>query len=177
MPALAPGARPPRRQSRRQPGAPVRLAAHQVDLHRSGLCRRMPARRRMAGRRPASRSASRRRCATRPATRWWSPITTATARMCCSTATTTCSRSTRSICGRPTRSRRRCATGDKGQKVISGARLGRRQGPADDLRRGLPRLEGRAWQAALQGDHPVRGRGGIRLALAEAVPARPMRRS
>ena len=31
-------------------------------------------------------------------------------------------------------------TGDKGQKVIAGARLGRRQGPAHDLRRGLPRL-------------------------------------
>ena len=55
----------------------------------------------------SSRSASRPRCATRPAIRWWSPITTATARMCCSTATTTCSRSIRSICGRPILSRRR----------------------------------------------------------------------
>ena len=55
-------------------------------------------------------------------------------------------------------------TGDNGQKVIAGTRLLRRQGAIDDLRRGLPRLQGRARQAALQGDDPVRGRGGIRLA-------------
>ena len=62
------------------------------------------------------------------------------------------------------RDRRRRPEGDRG------ARLGRRQGPADDLRRGLPRLQGGAWQAALPVTDPVRGRGGIRLAVAEAVP-------
>ena len=57
-------------------------------------------------------------------------------------------------------------------RCITGRGTVRRQGPADDLRRGLPRLEGRCTAAALPRHHPVRGRGGIRLAVAEAVPRR-----
>ena len=102
------GARPHRRRPRRRARAAVRHAAAEVDLDRPGLCRRDPGLRRVARRRPRARSASTRACATPPATRWWSATSArATGRRCCSTAITTCSRSTRSSSGSTTRSTRR----------------------------------------------------------------------
>ena len=105
---------------------------------------RVPARRRLAGRRSHRRGLRRRRRARPPATRWSSRTTSApTARTCCSTATTTCSRSIRSNCGTPIRSSRSCVKQPDGETHHRRPRRLRRQGPAADLRRGLPRLEGR----------------------------------
>ena len=53
----------------------------------------------------------------------------------------------------------------------------RRQGPADDLRRGLPRLEGGDRQAAAPDHRPARGRGGIGRRQPAAVPRRQHRRA
>ena len=60
------GARPYRRRPRQRARAAVRDAAAQVDLDRSGLCRRDPRLRRVARGRPRARSASTPRCATPP---------------------------------------------------------------------------------------------------------------
>ena len=49
------------------------------------------------------------------------------------------------------------------------ARRLRRQGPGDDLRRGLPRLEGRDRRAAGRHHHPGRGRGGGRLEVPAGI--------
>ena len=57
------------------------------------------------------------------------------------------------------------------------ARHRRRQGPADDLRRGLPRLEGGDRPAAAAGDGAARGRGGVGRREPAAVPRRQQRRA
>ncbi len=57
------------------------------------------------------------------------------------------------------------------------ARRLRRQGAADDLHRGLPRLESRPRHPARPAHDLPRGRGGIRLALARSLPASRMRRN
>ena len=62
-------------------------------------------------------------------------------RACCSTATTTCSRSIRSTCGSRRRSRRARDPARRPQNHRCARRL-RRQRPGHDLRRGLPRLQG-----------------------------------
>ena len=63
------------------------------------------------------------------------------------------------------RYRRQGSEGDQRPRLL------RRQGSVDDLRRSVPGLQKRARQAAMQGDDPVRGRGRIRFAVAEAVPS------
>ena len=75
--------------------------------------------------------------------------------------TTTSSRSIRSACRRRRSSRRstacRTATG-----IIRGRGACDDKGPADDLHRGLPRLQGGHRQAAARHHHDDRGRGGMR---------------
>ena len=56
------------------------------------------------------------------------------------------------------------------------ARRLRRQGPADDLRRGLPRLQGGDRQAAARHHHDDRGRGGMRLEEPVRLRAQQCRR-
>ena len=106
-----------------EPRAAVRVPAHPVDLDRSGLrkdqCRAAAEYRRQgsagigfrdqraADRRPSDRGRQERR--QRP---------TARRRACCSTATTTCSRSIRSICGRRRRSSRASRRSPDGRKII-----------------------------------------------------------
>ena len=80
----------------------VRPVEHSVDLDRSGLRRRVPARRRLAGRRPGGLGFE---AAVRPTA--GHPMVVAhakaarTCRMCCSTAITTCSRRIRWSSGTP----------------------------------------------------------------------------
>ena len=61
----------------------------------------------------------------------------------------------------------RLVEAETGQRIV-GARRRRRQGPVDDLRRGLPRLQ-RDRRPALQRQLSVRGRGGDRLAFASRL--------
>ena len=65
--------------------------------------------------------------------------------ICSITATTMSSPPTRWSCGERRRSSPDLSTGRTGR--VWSPRRGRRQGPADDLRRGDARLEGRAWRA------------------------------
>ena len=67
------------------------------------------------------------------------------------------------------------ADGTQGASAARGA-VGR-QGPAHDLRRGLPRLEGGDRRAADPGHHPARGRGGIGRREPAAVPRGQRRRA
>ena len=92
----------------------------------------------------------------------------ATRRMCCSTAITTCSRSIPCDLWTHRSVRARAGRRPSGERIVGARRL-RRQGPADDLRRGLPRLP-RDRRPALRRDGPVRGRGGDGLALAARLP-------
>ena len=57
------------------------------------------------------------------------------------------------------------------------ARRLRRQGPGDDLHRGLPRLQGRDRQAAARHHHDDRRRGGVRLEKPVRLRARQCRRT
>ena len=102
-----------------------------------------------------------------PAIRWCWARPARRGDRCCSTAITMFSPSTRWSSGRGTPSTPRSRT-RRPARSFAGVG-GRRQGPADDLRRGVPRLEGGHGPAA-QRHIPVRGRRGIRLALAGAVP-------
>ena len=64
-------------------------------------------------------------------------------------------------------------SGDRGHRQgpgDPGPRRVRRQGPADDLHRGLPRVARRERPPALPHHLLLRGRGGVRLALPGAVP-------
>ena len=105
-------------------------------------------------------------CARRPAIRWSSRHAkrrARTRRMCCFMAITTCSRRIRSSFGRRRLSSRASSTRRTGKQIV-GARRRRRQGPADDLRRGLPRLQGQP--AACRATSPFCSR-------ARRKPARP----
>jgi hypothetical protein len=170
---------PDRREPGGQPDARVRTRAHPVDLHRPGLCRRMPQGGRMAGRPtrsarlrrlrarharpPDGRRPSRRPVARRAACPLLRPLRRAAGRSDRAVG----QRSLRSQGqGRPER-----------RQDHHRPRHCRRQGPVDDLCRGLPRLQGGAWRSALPRHHPVRGRGGIRFAVAEAVPRGQCRRA
>ena len=83
------------------------------------------------------------------------------------TAITTSSRPTRSTSGARRRSSRRSSPA----RAASGCRPRRlgRQGPVDDLRRGLPRLP-EVRRPALRGHGAHRGRRGDRLAVAARLP-------
>ena len=99
----------------------------------------------------------------------------ATCRICCSMAITTCSRPTRSTSGRADPFGRELVEAPTGKQIF-GARRRRRQGPADDLRRGVPRLSGNR-RPAVRRDHPARRRGGDRLAVAAGFPRRQQGRT
>ena len=94
----------------------------------------------------------------------------ATRRTCCSTAITTCSRPIRWTSGKRRPFEPRLETRRSGRAHRRARRRGR-QGPVDDLRRGLPGLP-RERRPALQRQRAVRGRGGDRLALAARLPGR-----
>ncbi len=107
--ATSAGSRPHRRRFRQQPGAAVCPAADQIDLGRSGLCRRLQGGRGSSGqgyrdarfRRPGQadgRSSGDRR------QERGERQAAARGRMCCSTAITMCSRSIRSVSGTVRRS-------------------------------------------------------------------------
>ena len=90
--------------------------------------------------------------------------------MCCSTAITTCSRRSAGPLEDARPSSRGSIDAPSGPAHRRARRL-RRQGPVDDLRRGVPRLS-RDRRPALQRHRAVRGRGGDRLAVA-AAPSSP----
>ena len=174
-----------RRRPRQLARAAVRLAAHPVDLDRSGLCGAIAARRPSGCEATSRRSASRRRCATRPAIRSWWRISRKARRAACPVL-----RPLRRAAGRPARPVGDAAFEPRlddpadGRKVITARGAVRRQGAGDDLHRGLPRLEGHDRRAAGRRHDPDRGRGGIaarepaRLRRGEpATSSRPTSRS
>ena len=100
-----------------------------------------------------------------PCTRWCWPMRRSPARRtCCSTAITTCSRWTRCTSGRRRPSSRASPPNADGREADRRARRLGRQGPGDDLRRGLPGLQGDGGRTPLRRHHPDRGRRGERLA-------------
>ena len=122
------------------------LLQDQVDLDRSGLCRPTAARRPSGWSRDLQAigfDASVRDTPGHPMVVAHHDGAGRLRRMCCSTAITTCSRSIRSSSGTTTRSSPPSRRSDRPQGHHR-PRLRRRQGPVDDLRRGLPRLQGRS---------------------------------
>ena len=117
-----------RRRARPEPRAAVRVPAHPVDLDRSRLQQGVSDGRRVCGQGSCPASAFKpafgRPRVTRSSWARAAVRATASARACCSTATTTCSRSIRSICG--TRRRSRHAS----RRSPTAARSSSRAGPA-----------------------------------------------
>ena len=168
---------PHRHRSRCLPGAAFRVPAHSLDLHRQRLCRGMPPRCGVGRRRSEDAGICRRRPAPH-------------ARAPCRRRPRAQGRGQARAVLRPLRraaGRSADPLGDAALRAAHGdaagrtqgdrrARRLRRQGPAHDLRRGVPRLEGRDGFAARGHHHADRGRGGGRLQEPAGIRRRASRR-
>ena len=171
------GARPHRRAARARARAPVRLPEDQVDLDRPGLCRRVQGRGRLAGRRSGDHRLRRHRPpdARSPHGRGPRPLGQGRVGAVLRPLRRPAGRSARAVGPRPVRALHRDPRRwDQGHP---GARRLGRQGPDHDLRRGLPRLEGRHRRLADPAHPADRGRGGVRWREPAAVPRGQCRRA
>ena len=143
----------------------VRIPSISTDSAYKDFCRAAADHRREGPRRA---SASRPRCARPPAIRWWSARATARPRANGGPRVLFYGHydvqpvDPLNLWSTPPFEPKIDSLPD-GRKIILGARRLRRQGPAHDLRRGLPRLQGGDRQAAARHHHDDRGRGGMRL--------------